>query len=396
MSGPQIGDVDIFGNVKTPFKGVLAERFIVPPFSVMDARKGDWQERKAGWLRMGVRGEHARGVEGTTLVRPIQIGNDNFYQEKTELERRLGRTLSTPEAQRILEEEGRFKPVEKTKKDLNLGGSGETPMDRLAKYSGKDTPDDSAEYSSSHFDPVLCELMYKWFCPPGGVVSDPFAGSSVSGMVAAHLGFRFWGMDLSADQVACNRKVIATLPADRPRPEWVHGNSAEDYAARAPEVDFGFTCPPYFDLEVYSEDPGDLSHMDWDGFRDAYDRVVRNLCSRLKADRFIGVVIGDVRDGDGNWRDLPAFTTRLFRRHGLHLYNEGFLLTPVGSLSVRTGRQFEMTRKLGKAHQQVFVYLKGDAKRATDAVTGIEYEERRRRYDESVKKRTAGWKEEGD
>jgi hypothetical protein len=136
--------------------------------------------------------------------------------------------------------------------------------------------------------------------------------------------------------------------------------------------------------------------MDWDGFRDAYDRVVRNLCSRLKADRFIGVVIGDVRDGDGNWRDLPAFTTRLFRRHGLHLYNEGFLLTPVGSLSVRTGRQFEMTRKLGKAHQQVFVYLKGDAKRATDAVTGIEYEERRRRYDESVKKRTAGWKEEGD
>jgi ParB-like chromosome segregation protein Spo0J len=40
----------------------LAERFIVPPFSVLDARQGYWQERKRAWLSLGVQSELGRGV----------------------------------------------------------------------------------------------------------------------------------------------------------------------------------------------------------------------------------------------------------------------------------------------------------------------------------------------
>lgn len=401
MSSP-IDDVDVYGKVYNPkLCGVLSKRFGQPPFTVLDARKGDWLDRKAAWLRMGIRSEHARGVDGTSLVRPIQIENNNFYQEKTELERRLGRQMTTAEAHEILVEEGKIKPIEKGfKKDLNLGGGGESPMDRQARYAGKEAKTDeaSAEYNSSHFDPVLCEMMYRWYCPPGGVISDPFAGSSVSGMMAAHLGYHFWGMDLSPGQVECNRRVVDTLPPGAPKPVWVQGDSAASYAEQAPKVDFAFTCPPYHDLEVYSEEPNDLSRMDWDDFRSAYDQIVANVVDRLKDDRFAGVVIGDVRGPDGNLRNLPAFTTSCFRRHGMHLYNEAVLVTAVGSLSVRTGSQFEMTRKFGKSHQNVFVYLKGDAKKATDAVTGLEYKERRRLYDEAVKKRTSaqGWDKGGE
>ena len=35
------------------------------------------------------------------------------------------------------------------------------------------------------FDPVLCEIAYRWFCPKGGVVLDPFAGGSVRGIIAS-------------------------------------------------------------------------------------------------------------------------------------------------------------------------------------------------------------------
>lgn len=396
MSHPAEKDETVPGFGTGPLdraKGVLAQRFGIPPFSVIDARKGDWQDRKDAWLRLGVRGGHARGIEGTTSVRPINIANDDFYQQKNALEKRLGRRVETQEAFEILSAESR------PKKDLNLGGGTETPLQRQHRYRGDPEPGEgtvAAEYNSSHFDPVLCETMYSWFCPPGGMIADPFAGSSVSGMVAAHMGFGYFGMDLSAGQVECNREVLSTLPAGKPRPVWVHGDSAVDFAAKAPAIDLGFSCPPYFDLEVYSDEPGDISHMDWDGFRDAYDRIVASLCSRLKDNRFVVIVIGDVRDGDGHWRDLPAFTTRLFRRHGLHLYNEGFLLTPVGSLSVRTPRQFVMSRKLGKAHQQLFVYLKGDATLAADAVTGVDSKTRRERYDEDVRRRTsgAGWEDQ--
>jgi hypothetical protein len=45
-----------------------------------------------------------------------------------------------------------------------------------------------SESGTSIFDPVLCELAYAWFSPPGGIVLDPFAGGSVRGMVASKLG----------------------------------------------------------------------------------------------------------------------------------------------------------------------------------------------------------------
>jgi DNA modification methylase len=48
----------------------------------------------------------------------------------------------------------------------------------------------------------LCEIAYRWFCPPGGTVLDPFAGGSVRGIVAAKLGRRYFGVDLRAEQVA--------------------------------------------------------------------------------------------------------------------------------------------------------------------------------------------------
>ena len=41
----------------------LAERFIIPPFSVFDARQGYWQERKEAWLRLGIQSELGRGGE---------------------------------------------------------------------------------------------------------------------------------------------------------------------------------------------------------------------------------------------------------------------------------------------------------------------------------------------
>ena len=39
----------------------LAERFGIPPFSVLDARKGWWQDRKRAWLDLGIRSELGRG-----------------------------------------------------------------------------------------------------------------------------------------------------------------------------------------------------------------------------------------------------------------------------------------------------------------------------------------------
>jgi hypothetical protein len=44
--------------------GSLAGRFMVPPFSVLNAREGWWQERKRAWLALGIKSEIGRGATG--------------------------------------------------------------------------------------------------------------------------------------------------------------------------------------------------------------------------------------------------------------------------------------------------------------------------------------------
>jgi hypothetical protein len=49
----------------------LAERFGVPPFSVLDARKGWWQDRKRAWIDLGIRSELGRGAAPGGSPRPL-------------------------------------------------------------------------------------------------------------------------------------------------------------------------------------------------------------------------------------------------------------------------------------------------------------------------------------
>jgi hypothetical protein len=59
----------------------------------------------------------------------------------------------------------------------------------------------------------------------------------------------------------------------------------------------------------------------------------------------------------------------------MRLYNDAVLVTAVGSLPIRVARQFEISRKLGRTHQSVLVFVKGDPRRATEAWGVVEFGE---------------------
>lgn len=226
---------------------------------------------------------------------------------------------------------------------------------------------------TSVFDPVLCELAYRWFCPPGGLVLDPFAGGSVRGVVASMLGRRYLGVELRPEQVAANIAQGVALCGD-PTPEWRLGDARElGGLCAGTEVDFIFSCPPYADLERYSDDPRDLSTMDWPGFRAGLEMVAAQAVALLRPDRFAAFVVGDVRGSDGFYRGLPWATIAAFEAAGARLYNEFILVTAVGSLPLRAGRAFARSRKAGKTHQQLLVFCKGDPMKAADAVGEVEF-----------------------
>lgn len=346
-------------------RGALADRFVVPPFSVLDQRAGYWKERRKAWLELGIRSELGRpgvGIGNGSLVpgttgkgmadqlfaggRGMVLGDYSstdpfFYRQKAEVEAELGRTLTTAEFQA-----DHYQPRE-----------GLTGLSQVG---------------TSIFDPVLCEIAYRWFSPPGGRVLDPFAGGSVRGIVAAELGRSYLGIDLRHEQVLANAAQADEICATAERRAavgWLTGDSSEvllDLAELGKRYDLVFTCPPYYDLEQYGDDERDLSAMTSTGFDTAYDVILRSAVALLADDSFAVLVVSDVRGPDGNYRPLADVTTAIMARAGLGLYNRAVLVSPVGSLPVRAARMFTSSRKLGRTHQDVLVYLKGDARRATE------------------------------
>lgn len=112
ITGFELGEIDFIldenqgagGTGSGPGTASLSDRFGVPPFSVLNAREGWWQDRKRAWLALGIRSELGRGEN--TLGHPETTGNMDFYAQKRKLEKRDGRKYSTAEARDILIKQG--------------------------------------------------------------------------------------------------------------------------------------------------------------------------------------------------------------------------------------------------------------------------------------------------
>lgn len=256
----------------------------------------------------------------------------DYYKQKTEAEAKEGRKLSNDEFER----------------DYLVTGGGSSLSDT----------------GTSVFDPCLCELDYSWFTKEGDTILDPFAGGSVRGVVASMMGRKYTGIELRAEQVEANvRQGGKICTSDKPK--WLCGDSLDmDSLVGDRMFDHVFTCPPYGDLEVYSDDARDISNMPAEQFDEAYRRIIALAASHLKDDRFATVVVGNYRDAKGNLRDLCGITIQAAEQAGLRYYNDLIIVTPAGSLPIRVGRQFAKSRKIGRQHQYVLNFVKGDAKEA--------------------------------
>lgn len=359
-------NINLFGDVVKPStNGLLAQKFVYPPFSVLNARDGNWQSRKRGWLGLGIQSEVGRGAD---LTRNIDCDGHSRHKERevspTEFRRQLDRATAKGAMPAMKYDKGKRgdshgRAIQPRTCVVASGFADGTRFDR----SGKGVDEEGNSYdkgvnATSVFDPVLCELAYTWWCPPGGQVLDPFAGGSVRGIVASILGLKYWGSDLSGPQLAANREQAARICKDAPhQPAWVQGDSAVTLDG-APAADFIFSCPPYGNLEVYSDHPNDLSNKAYDEFLPLYSSIISKACQRLKPGGMACFVVGDFRDADGYYMAFVEDTGMAFRAAGLEKYNEAVLLTAIGSLPVRTSAQFESGRKLGKAHQNVLVFIK--------------------------------------
>jgi DNA modification methylase len=130
----------------------------------------------------------------------------------------------------------------------------------------------------TEFSPDVAEWVYSFYLSdqPGARIYDPFSGRSTRGIMAFVGGYSYYGIDLMEATVADNNKRMNEIKAQQNLLKkgllnvkeqeldikFVQGDSCNIETTKGlPDAsfDFSLTCPPYWDLEVYSNDPADIS-----------------------------------------------------------------------------------------------------------------------------------------
>jgi 16S rRNA G966 N2-methylase RsmD len=290
--------LNLFGEPNID-KMKLEDWFVVPPFSILNSASKEWQLKKKKWM--------------------IRI-NDKAQVRKN--------TLS-----RCGHEEG-------IKNWQFMAIKGDT---------------------TSILDPVMCEILLSWFTNEGFNTLDPFAGDAVFGFCSAYKNRPFTGIELRKEQVDFNQDLID-----------LHGLNGKYICDTSENIDlhiennskdFIFSCPPYADLEIYSELENDLSNMSYDNFFITIENILKKTVNKLKSNRFACIVIGEVRHKNtGVYLGIVPKIIKIMCDAGLHYYNEIILQTPIGNLHMRAGAYMSNARKIGKQHQNILVFYKGNPK----------------------------------
>lgn len=139
---------------------------------------------------------------------------------------------------------------------------------------------------------------------------------------------------------------------------WIVGNRYNIKNPLHKKYDMVFSCPPYADLEKYSDLEGDISNMKYKDFFRSYSSIIKKSCRLIKTGGFACFVVGEVRDKSGNYIGFVPDTIRSFEEAGMQYYNEIILLNHIASASMRADRQFSAGKKLVKIHQNVLIFKK--------------------------------------
>jgi len=123
-----------------------------------------------------------------------------------------------------------------------------------------------------------------------------------------------------------------------------------------------FSCPPFYDLEIYSDLRNDASNQGtYKEFLSIIETALGNSIEGLKDNRFAVIVCQDIRDKQGFYRGFPDHIRDIFEKKGVNLYNRLVLINSVGTAPVRAAN-YMRNRKVVSLHQYVLVFYKGDTK----------------------------------
>lgn len=214
--------------------------------------------------------------------------------------------------------------------------------------------------NASVLDPVVCEVILRFFMPKAGRrVYNPFGGGVQFGFVAGSYGYEYEASEIRQNQCDANNKICGDFPGVR----WVRSDSA----TFEPDgmFDLVFACPPYYKVERYIDydgtpPDGEINALGtYEEFRDALFAGYRTAIRHLHDNCFIVIMTGDSRDKSGAYHCSEAETELFFKNEGLSVYNKIVYLECEFTRLAQAKKTLNY-RKFPKREQKIFVAYKGN------------------------------------
>lgn len=238
--------------------------------------------------------------------------------------------------------------IVKTLKAL-VGDAGET-----RNLVGKKMQLLGSKYTTSIFNPHLAQMILSAYCPAKAKIYDAFAGGGTRGFIATAMGHDYTGVEIRQDEVDRIIKQQGELLA----PFAIICDDSRFYPIDEGLYDFSYSCPPYYDLEVYSTIDGDMSNVStYEEFLGMLKQSLEVTYKGLKEGALCVWVVGNFRKNDGSLRHFNGDTVRLAQEVGFSLWDELIFWGASDVAASRSG-QFIANRKSVRVHEYILIFKK--------------------------------------
>lgn len=211
---------------------------------------------------------------------------------------------------------------------------------------GEGNFNDSSRKLMSHHPMETSKLVYELFLRDSTHVFDPFAGFGQRHYWAKHYGKKYTGFDISAANIKFAKEKFG-----------VDNTLADSMEAELPAFDGVYSCPAYFDLEVYEGDKGIDKCESWETFLQAYRVIWDRIIDAAPSGTKFAIQVGD-------WRKKHVYyplcweTERIFFEAGCQMFDKVILSRKkVTKIKI----QLPQAKRLGytvKLHEYLLVFKK--------------------------------------
>lgn len=204
--------------------------------------------------------------------------------------------------------------------------------------------------------PLMEWIVLRYGGPIGGRILDAFAGGPPRGAVSSIMGHEYVGVEIRQEQIDENMGVIKSMGLDRVHYVCTDGRFL-DFPDNVPrEFDAAITCPPYYDLEVYSGRPDDLSNLStYEEFNAGMALSAQAHRPLMKPGAFVCIVVGNMRDKKGELIDFRAHTVTNFQEAGFIFWQDIILSKNFASAAKRSTMAWKGL-KLVPRHEHLLVF----------------------------------------